>query len=221
MSRTLILLHVLSVIYFYRVTHSCYLPVSKKMKQMSFVALFHGLSFHFLSFISSPLSLRLIDGQWLLVWSLLMSLIFQPHQSVNVPFKSHQMRWEPWELRCAGHWDIGSGLIPPQRTHIEAHTHKYTHVQRHTGLALKWIQVGKMIFFQGLDIVLATVRDWTRKEEMTQFESLTDFIHLSEPLKTLLRLTRRIGRRNRDERVVSRFLETHRTCHITGYMEAR
>ncbi len=127
--------------FFYRVTHSCYLLVSKKMEQMTFVALFHGLSYNFLSFISSPLSLGLIDGQWLPVWSLLMSLIFQPHQSVSVPFKSHQMRWEPLEPRCAGHWDIGSGLIPPQRTHID------THVQRHTGLALKWIPGGNYYYF--------------------------------------------------------------------------
>lgn len=118
---------------------------------MSFVALFHGLSYHFLSFISSPLSLRLIDGQWLPVWSLLMSLIFQPHQSVCVPFKSHQMRWEPWELRCAGHWGISSGLIPPQCTCIDTCT-CHIHTNAHTYKAIQvWhlngSQVGKKIFF--------------------------------------------------------------------------
>lgn len=118
---------------------------------MSFVALFHGLSYHFLSFISSPLSLRLIDGQWLPVWSLLMSLIFQPHQSVCVPFKSHQMRWEPWELRCAGHQGIGSGLIPPQRTCIDTCT-RHIHTNAHTHKAIKvWhlngSQVGILFYF--------------------------------------------------------------------------
>ncbi len=132
--------------------------------QITFVALFHGLSYHFLSFISSPLSLGLIDGQWLPVWSLLMSLIFQPHQSVSVPFKSHQMRWEPLEPRCAGHWDIGSGLIPPQRTQ----THVHTQTQIHT--RTKTYRSG--LFFQGLDIALATVWDWMRKEEMSLLQTL-------------------------------------------------
>lgn len=136
-------------IYFLHHVYSCYLPVSKKTEWMSFVALLHGLSYHFLSFISSPLSLRLIDGQWLPVWSLLMSLIFQPHQSVCVPFKSHQMRWEPWEPRCAGHWGIGSGLIPPQCTcidtcniHTNAHTYKAIQVWHLNGS-----QVGNFFFF--------------------------------------------------------------------------
>ncbi len=178
--------------------------------QITFVALFHGLSYHFLSFISSPLSLGLIDGQWLPVWSLLMSLIFQPHQSVSVPFKSHQMRWEPLEPRCAGHWDIGSGLIPPQRTQ----THVHTQTQIHT--RTKTYRSG--LFFSRLGYCTGNC---LRLNEKRRDESIWVSYRLYSPQwpqQTLSRLTCRNGRGNeKSSWTISRFKlwETHRTCHIT------